>query len=106
MGDVAGVSAGHDHTLVIKNDCSLWAFGNNAVGILGVGPPAIPPEGPYHMTASPSPTPMKIMDDKAEARLVSADSDDDLDPRKTEKRQVALYRELNKWFVRIENKTV
>ena len=62
MDDVINVSAGFDHTLVIKNDSSLWAFGNNAMGRLGVGPPIIPSETPWNGTASPSPNPIKILD--------------------------------------------
>ncbi len=42
---------------------------------------------------------------KVEARLVNADDDEDPDPRKAVRRLAAIYLELNKWFVRIENKT-
>ena len=60
---VTQVSAGHDHTLAITTDNTLLAWGNNFCGALGVGPPAIPPEGPNHLTASPSPVPTWVLND-------------------------------------------
>jgi alpha-tubulin suppressor-like RCC1 family protein len=35
LSDVAGVSAGQYHTLVLKTDGSVWAFGANSYGQLG-----------------------------------------------------------------------
>ena len=37
MTDVASVSAGTRHTLVVRSDGSLWAMGNNVYGQLGDG---------------------------------------------------------------------
>ncbi|AEC02726.1 fimbrillin family protein [Parasphaerochaeta coccoides] len=37
MTDVAAVSAGWSHTMILKNDGTLWATGRNKVGQLGVG---------------------------------------------------------------------
>ena len=42
---------------------------------------------------------------KVEARLINPDDDEDPDPLKSVRRMVAVYRELNKWFIRIENKS-
>jgi hypothetical protein len=42
---------------------------------------------------------------KVEARLVNADDDNDPDPHTSVKRLAAIYLELNKWFIRIEEKT-
>jgi hypothetical protein len=38
---------------------------------------------------------------KVEARLVNADDDEDPDPQKSVRRLAAVYRELDKWFVRV-----
>ena len=65
LDNVAQVSAGHDHTLAIKTNNTLWAWGNNFWGSLGVGPPVIPPENPFHLTPSPSPIPMQVLFDVA-----------------------------------------
>jgi len=35
--DWVSVAAGHSHTLAIKTDDSLWAWGNNGIGQLGLG---------------------------------------------------------------------
>jgi hypothetical protein len=40
---------------------------------------------------------------KVEARLVNADDDEDPDPQKSVRRQAAIYRELNKWFIYVAN---
>ncbi|AEC01302.1 fimbrillin family protein [Parasphaerochaeta coccoides] len=37
MTDVAAVSAGSFHTLILKKDGTLWATGNNTYGQLGIG---------------------------------------------------------------------
>ena len=37
MDDVSAVSVGHDHTMAIKTDGSLWAWGNTVFGQLGNG---------------------------------------------------------------------
>jgi alpha-tubulin suppressor-like RCC1 family protein len=50
MDDVAQVAAGSSHTLAIKTDGSLWAWGSNSYGELGDG------------TTSPKTTPTKILD--------------------------------------------
>ena len=42
---------------------------------------------------------------KVEARLVNADDDEDPDPLKSVRRLAAVYWELDKWFVRVDNKT-
>ena len=45
MDDVVGVSAGTTHTVAVKNDGSLWAWGNNVYGRLGDGNETIYGEG-------------------------------------------------------------
>jgi alpha-tubulin suppressor-like RCC1 family protein len=35
--NVAAVSAGYDHTMILKTDGSLWATGSNQYGRLGLG---------------------------------------------------------------------
>ncbi len=52
MDNVLSVSAGRKHTMVILEDGSLWAFGNNFRGILGAGAS----DELYF-------TPIKVMDD-------------------------------------------
>ena len=37
MDDVVQVSAGSDHTVAIKSDGTLWAFGENEYGQFGNG---------------------------------------------------------------------
>jgi len=51
MDDVAGASAGANHSMVIKRDGSLWAWGRNEYGCLGDG------------TTTPRIEPVHIMDD-------------------------------------------
>ena len=47
-GIVIAVAAGHDHTVVLKNDGTVWAWGNNATGQLGNG------------NSTPSDTPVQV----------------------------------------------
>ena len=54
MDDVAQISAGDFHTMAIKNDGSLWVWGDNVYGQLGDG------------TTEYRHTPTKIMDDVAQ----------------------------------------
>ena len=51
-GDKKAVAAGSFHALVLKQDGSLWSFGRNFSGALGVGG-----------DVDSSPEPIKIMDD-------------------------------------------
>jgi alpha-tubulin suppressor-like RCC1 family protein len=37
VGIVTAIAAGYDHTVVLKNDGTVWAWGNNATGQLGNG---------------------------------------------------------------------
>ena len=37
IGTVTAIAAGYDHTVVLKNDGTVWAWGNNATGQLGNG---------------------------------------------------------------------
>jgi len=37
VGFVTAVSAGYDHTVALKNDGTVWAWGNNSNGQLGIG---------------------------------------------------------------------
>ena len=53
MGDAVSVSVGFSHTMVIKSDGSLWAFGSNTNGQLGNG------------STIASSEPVKIADDTA-----------------------------------------
>ena len=69
MDEVASVSAGLDHTLIIKTDGTLWAFGNNAWGKLGGGPVQMPHNRTFDHTHVPNPNPIKIMDN---VKVISA----------------------------------
>jgi len=60
MEDVKAVSAGYDHTMIIKNDGSLWATGYSAWGELGDG------------TTNHRSSPVKVMED---VKAVSAGYD-------------------------------
>jgi len=38
ISDVKAVSTGTNHTLAVKNDGTVWAWGSNETGALGLGP--------------------------------------------------------------------
>ncbi len=62
MDDVNQVAAGHSHTLAIKTDGSLWAWGSNSYGQLGDG------------TTTPKTIPIKIIDNISQISAGSSHS--------------------------------
>ena len=64
MDDVARVSAGAFHTMVVRTDGTLWAFGLNVMGQLG--------NGATTDRVTPNPTPAQVMTDVSK---VSAGAD-------------------------------
>ena len=60
MDDVVSINCGDDYTAAIKTDGSLWMWGSNYAGSLGIG------EGGNSLTQAGDPfqsTPVKVMDD-------------------------------------------
>ena len=73
MENVAQVSA-WGHTMVIKTDGSLWAFGNNAWGNLGAGLPSNLPVQSWDHTPVTQAEPLWIMDNVVAVSAGDGDS--------------------------------
>ena len=63
MDDVVSISAGATHSLAIKSDGSLWAWGSNKEGEIGAGTSITA----QNYDDQYKPTPIKVMDDVAVA---------------------------------------
>ena len=52
LSSVVAIAAGNDHSLALKSDGTVWAWGNNSYGQLGVGSTTSPVLLPFKCRVS------------------------------------------------------